>query len=63
MSISSANRIVHRVATVIARRKNTYIKFPEMEEMQEIKENFHAIAGFPNVIGAIDCSHVNITKP
>ncbi|XP_056375375.1 putative nuclease HARBI1 [Hyla sarda] len=41
-----------------------YIKFPaSMEEIQAIKEQFYNIAGFPNVLGAIDCTHVALVPP
>lgn len=41
---------------------NTVIIWPNEEEKQEIK-NFFQKKGFPNVIGAIDGSHIHIDKP
>lgn len=63
VSIATAHRIIHRVARVIAMRKNRYVNFPSREEYEQVKADFFAIAGFPNVIGAIDCTHIKITKP
>ena len=63
LSISTAHRIIHKVARVLAMRKNEYIRFPSEEEYGQLKTNFFTIAGFPNVIGAIDCTHIKITRP
>ena len=41
-----------------------FIKFPaDQATVVKNKLNFHAVAGFPNVIGAIDCTHVAIKAP
>jgi len=41
-----------------------YIKFPyNAVEQANIKAQFAARAGFPNVIGAIECSHIAIKAP
>lgn len=46
------------------RRVGQYIHFPQSrEEIMETKMDFYAVAGFPNVIGAVDATHVPITPP
>ncbi|XP_030060793.1 putative nuclease HARBI1 [Microcaecilia unicolor] len=41
-----------------------HIAFPTgEEERRRIKRDFYKIAGMPNVLGAIDCTHVAFTPP
>lgn len=41
-----------------------YIKFPiSNEELNKTKHDFFVDLGFPNVVGAIDCTHVQLKKP
>lgn len=52
------------VSTAIARMSNRYIHFPRtIEGKEELKLRFYRIARFPNVLGAIDCTHVRIESP
>jgi hypothetical protein len=32
------------------------------DNLQPVKQQFYDVAGFPNIIGAIDCTHVGITN-
>ncbi|XP_039293495.1 putative nuclease HARBI1 [Nilaparvata lugens] len=62
-STATAHRIVHRVSCAIASIREHFLRFPETPE--EIKENqlqFHKIAKFPRVVGAIDCTHIRFGK-
>lgn len=61
---STVCRVVHRVSRAIAGHRSQYIKFPGTadEQMQTMRE-FYAIAQFPGVLGAIDCTHVPIISP
>lgn len=41
-----------------------YIKLPYDEHhLSDVKRRFHGIAGMPNTVGAIDCTHVRIKSP
>lgn len=63
-SKSTAHRIVHRVSCAIASLRPQFIKFPEtIEEINSTQGDFHKIARFPRVIGAMDCTHVKIQSP
>lgn len=64
ISQSSVSRIVKCVSRALALLLPLFIKFPEsVEEISEAKNNFYSVASFPNVIGAIDCTHVRIKSP
>ena len=61
---STVSRIITRVTNAVCRLKNRFITFPRTrQEQQETKEDFHAIARMPNVIGAIDGTLIQITAP
>ncbi len=48
----------------IIRMTDRYIRFPyTVEEQANTKRRFAAMSGFPNVIGAIDCTHIMIRAP
>lgn len=60
----SMSRIMPAVLDAIISLNPNYIQFPYQNEQQaEVKRGFYAIAGFPNIIGAIDCTHVAIKAP
>uniref|UniRef100_A0A3B4VHQ6 DDE Tnp4 domain-containing protein n=1 Tax=Seriola dumerili TaxID=41447 RepID=A0A3B4VHQ6_SERDU len=47
-----------------AGRCQQYIRFPYNDAQQSvIKRQFYEIAGFPNLVGAIDCTHVCLKAP
>ena len=51
-------------AVIAAHRHHRHlIKFPTGEELTNTIRRFEALAGLPNVCGAIDCTHFSITKP
>lgn len=58
---STACEIVHKVSNAIASLSNEVIRFPDTpEEIEDVKHGFYERARFPNVVGAIDCTHVKI---
>ena len=60
ISQPSVSRIVKRVAKAYASVFNEYVQFPRQNELPKIRAEFYDIAKFPGVIGAIDCTHVQI---
>ena len=58
------SRIIRRVSREIANLVLDFIQFPTtQEEKSETMKNFYALAKFPGVLGAIDCTHVAIRSP
>ena len=57
----SMSRMMPSVLEAIKSLTEEYIRFPFSEAQQTvIKRQFYEIAGFPNVVGAVDCTHVRI---
>ncbi|KAI2646411.1 hypothetical protein H4Q32_025756 [Labeo rohita] len=64
ISQPSVSRIMPAVLDAIISLAPTYIQFPYRNPQQAaIKRDFHVIARFPNIIGAIDCTHIAIKAP
>ena len=63
MSQSTVSRTVEKVCIALAKRKNNFIKFPTGGRAEWEVQNFYDIAGFPEVVGSIDCTHVRISNP
>lgn len=59
----TVHRIVHKVTRKIAAMKSLYINMPNADEFLDVANEFYSIAGFPRVVGAIDCTHVKINSP
>lgn len=59
------SRAIHEVTNaIIATFSAQWIHFPRSaEERNHIKHRFMEIRQFPGVLGAIDCTHVEILKP
>jgi len=61
---STVSRIIHRVTNAIVRQMRRFINFPRnREETQQTKEDFHDVARFPQVLGAIDGTLIAISTP
>lgn len=54
---STVSRIVGSVSVELTRLKNQYIRF---ESTGETAAGFYRRAGFPGVLGAIDCTHIQL---
>ncbi|KAL6468330.1 hypothetical protein MHYP_G00240070 [Metynnis hypsauchen] len=64
VSQSSLSRAMPAVLDGVICMSARYIKFPyDAADQANIKAQFAAIAGFPDVIGAIDCTHTAIKAP
>ncbi|XP_029908331.1 putative nuclease HARBI1 [Myripristis murdjan] len=54
-------RAIHKVAGALTELIDAFVVFPGHLPTQCIKEGFYDIAGFPRVLGAIDCTHIPIS--
>ncbi|XP_054167338.1 putative nuclease HARBI1 [Oppia nitens] len=64
ISTATMSRVVHRVARALTKNVRRYVLFPDSErEIASTKEDFYKLKRFPNVIGAIDGTHVEILAP
>jgi hypothetical protein len=59
VSQGHSSSIIFEVANAIAKRAGDFIKFPqEADKINAQKREFFDVAGFPSVIGLVDCTHV-----
>lgn len=64
ISQSTVSHVLLKVLKGIIQLTPQYIQFPYSAAQQtQIKRDYYAIAGLPNTIGAIDCTHVRIKAP
>lgn len=64
ISKSSVCRIIHRVTNAIATLRPHFISLPNTRnQVIQLNTDFFNIAGFPNILGAIDCTHIKIQSP
>ncbi|XP_030011313.1 putative nuclease HARBI1 [Sphaeramia orbicularis] len=54
---------IRSVCLALTAMSDVFISFPGHRRLHHIKEEFYRIAGFPNVIGALDCTHIKIKCP
>ena len=58
---STTSRIIHQVSEAICSHFDEWIYInTDNEHVAQQKLEFKAIAGFPNVVGVIDCTHIRI---
>ncbi|VDH98346.1 Hypothetical predicted protein [Mytilus galloprovincialis] len=60
---STVSRVDRDVTDALVDRKDQYIKWPTERQKNINKRAFYEKAGFPNVIGCIDGTHVHIPAP
>ncbi|XP_060592355.1 putative nuclease HARBI1 [Ruditapes philippinarum] len=63
LSESSVSRCVITVAKALVSAAKEFIHMPSASQTRVTKEKFYRISKFPNVIGAVDCTHVKIQAP
>ncbi|KAL6481349.1 hypothetical protein MHYP_G00094290 [Metynnis hypsauchen] len=63
LSKATVCREIRKVCLALKRFLNIFITFPGHRGILPINEAFFRTAGFPNVIGAIDCTHIRIKAP
>ncbi|XP_063931143.1 putative nuclease HARBI1 [Zophobas morio] len=64
MSEASACKIITEVTQAIASLRPRLVSMPSTpEQITQTQISFYRIASFPKIIGAIDCSHVDIESP
>ncbi|XP_041645242.1 putative nuclease HARBI1 isoform X2 [Cheilinus undulatus] len=63
ISKTTVCRVVRKVCLALKRLLNTFVVFPGHNPASAIKEDFRRIAGFPDVIGCVDCTHIPIIPP
>ena len=64
LGISTVCEVVHRTCHTISRHLlPQYIKLPSEQRLREIVEEFETLWGFPQVVGAVDGTHIPILKP
>jgi len=60
----STSRIIDELTGVTLKFTKEFIKFPNsLQDWMGVKEDFYRVAKFPNIIGAIDGTHIAIKRP
>lgn len=64
ISLPTISRTMPTVLAAIKSLSRDHIRFPYDNAHQSvIKRQFYEIAGLPNIVGAIDCTHVRLKAP
>lgn len=64
VSTSTVSKVVAVVTYNLARLGKKFITFPNTPgELLKCKQDFYDIAKFPQVVAALDCTHVKIVSP
>lgn len=61
ISQTSVSNCVKRFVLALASKADQFIVYPtDYEGIRQLKSSFFNIAGFPQYVGAIDCTHIKI---
>ncbi|KAJ1113222.1 hypothetical protein NDU88_001476 [Pleurodeles waltl] len=63
MSQPMFSNVFSRVLSALLKHVRRYIIFPEVADLPTVKDDFYALGHIPNVIGAIDGTHVALVPP
>lgn len=63
VSHSLVSHTIKTISRMIASKRRDFIKMPNSQDLVEYQRRFHAMYGFPKVIGVIDCTHIPISSP
>ncbi|KAJ1136200.1 hypothetical protein NDU88_002618 [Pleurodeles waltl] len=58
MSQPMFSNVLSRVLSALLKHMRSYILFPQVEDLPTVKGDFYALGHIPNIIGAIDGTHV-----
>ncbi|KAJ1215273.1 hypothetical protein NDU88_002882 [Pleurodeles waltl] len=57
------SNVLSRVLSALLKHMRSYIVFPQVEDLPTMKGDFYALGHIPNIIGAIDGTHVALVPP
>ncbi|KAJ1152363.1 hypothetical protein NDU88_005138 [Pleurodeles waltl] len=63
MSQPIFSNVLSRVLSALLKHMRSYIVFPQLEDLPAVKGDFYALGHIPNIIGAIDGTHVAFVPP
>ncbi|KAJ1151310.1 hypothetical protein NDU88_004093 [Pleurodeles waltl] len=63
MSQPMFSKVLSRVLSALLKHMRRYIVFPEVGDLPTVKSDFYALGHIPNIIGAIDGTHVALVPP
>ncbi|KAJ1152906.1 hypothetical protein NDU88_005680 [Pleurodeles waltl] len=63
MSQPMFSNVLSRVLSALLKHMRSYIVFPQVEDLPTVKGDFYALGHIPNIIGAIDETHVALVPP
>ncbi|KAJ1206667.1 hypothetical protein NDU88_002069 [Pleurodeles waltl] len=63
MSQPMFSNMLSRVLSALLKHMQSYVGFPQVEDFPTVKGDFYALGHIPNIIGAIDGTHVALVPP